>query len=302
LLENVLKTAQQLGCAVKKDVPMSDCTTFRTGGNVKALITPKNENDLLCVLKSCKENNVRILIIGNGSNLLVSDNGFDGVALRLTGSMNSILYEGDGVVSCQAGATLASLCKFALEHSLSGLEFAYGIPGTVGGAVFMNAGAYGGEIKDVIESAGHIRLSDLSFGCFDKNELNLSYRKSVYSGGGYFIYSARFKLVPGDKDEIKSKMDGFLSRRNEKQPLDYPSAGSTFKRPEGFFAGALIEQCGLKGYSVGGAQVSEKHAGFVINTGSATSTDIINLIKHIQKTVKEKTGVSLETEVKLIEG
>ena len=300
-IENVINSVKVNGCAVKENVLLSDCTTFRTGGKIGAVITPDDENAAAFALECCEENGVKYLILGNGSNLLAPDGGFDGVAIRLTGKMKNIEYLDDGFIKCQAGATLASLSKFALEHSLTGLEFACGIPGTVGGAVFMNAGAYGGEINDVIVKAYHIDLSDYSLGEFSKEELSLSYRHSAYSDGGYLIFSALFKLEKGKREEIKAKMDDFLKRRNDKQPLDFPSAGSTFKRPEGYFAGALIEQCGLKGYTVGGAQVSEKHAGFVINAGGATSEDIIKVIRHVQSVVKEQTGVSLETEVKIIE-
>lgn len=301
-IERVLQVAEENNCGVKKDAKMSDYTTFRVGGPVKAVITPSDTQGIVKVLESCKNNNVRTLIIGNGSNLLVSDNGFDGVVIRLTGSMNEIKYLGNGVIECQAGATLASLCKAALEHSLTGLEFAYGIPGTVGGAVFMNAGAYGGEMKDAILSTRHIKLDDLSFGEFSWDELDLSYRHSAYSDGGYLILGACFNLMKGEKEEIRAKMDDYLGRRNDKQPLDLPSAGSVFKRPEGNFAGALIEQCNLKGYTIGGAKVSEKHAGFIVNVGKATASDVLSLIDYIQKTVKEKTGVLLEPEVKYIEG
>ncbi|MCR4563168.1 MAG: UDP-N-acetylmuramate dehydrogenase [Clostridiales bacterium] len=300
-VENVISYTKENGCLVKEDMLLADCTTFRTGGKIGAVITPENEDAALKAIISCKENGVKCFVLGNGSNVLASDSGFDGVAVRLTGSMNNIRYIGNGVIECQAGATLASVCKFALEHSLSGLEFAYGIPGTVGGAVFMNAGAYGGEMKDVLVKARHIRFSDLSFGEFDKDGLDLSYRHSAYSDGGYLILGAVFQLETGDSVEIRAKMDDFLKRRNDKQPLDLPSAGSTFKRPEGNFAGALIEQCNLKGYTIGRAQVSPKHAGFIVNLGGATTEDILNLIKYVQSVVKEQTGISLEPEVKYIE-
>ena len=188
---------------------------------------------------------------------------------------------------------------FALENSLSGLEFAYGIPGTLGGAVYMNAGAYNGEMKDVLVSVKHIDLNG-KMGDLLQNDLHLRYRGSAYTDNGYTIISATMKLKKADKTEIKLAMDDKLQRRKDKQPLEYPSAGSTFKRPEGYFAGALIEDCGLKGYSVGGAQVSEKHAGFVINKNNATTTDVIKLIKDVQKIVYDKHGVKLETEVKII--
>ena len=301
MLENVLKTALECGCEVKTEASLSEYTTFRTGGKARAVITPENTASLLSVLRSCEENGIKYLVIGNGSNLLVSDNGFNGVVIRLVGKMNRVEYLGDGVIVCDAGASLTSLCVFALKHSLTGLEFAYGIPGSVGGAVFMNAGAYGGEMKDVLYKAEHIRLSDLSLGSFENEKLDFSYRHSAYSDGGYIITKAYFKLTQGNKEEIKSKMDELMQRRTEKQPLEYPSAGSTFKRPEGNFAGALIEKCSLKGYTVGGAQVSTKHAGFVVNIGSATTNDILSVINHVQKTVKEQTGVTLEPEVRIIE-
>ncbi|MBE6836299.1 MAG: UDP-N-acetylmuramate dehydrogenase [Ruminococcaceae bacterium] len=300
-LETILNEAEKNGCVVKRDVLLSDYTTFRTGGKINAVVSPCDEISALLFLKNCKENGVRFLILGNGSNVLASDNGFDGVAIRLTGNMNKIENLGNGIIKAQAGATLASLCRFALEHSLSGLEFAYGIPGTVGGAVFMNAGAYGGEMKDVLENAGHIDLTEMTFGEYDKTSLDLSYRHSAYSNGGYLILNACFKLENGDKNEIKAKMDDFLQRRTDKQPLDLPSAGSTFKRPEGNFAGALIEQCNLKGYTIGGAQVSAKHAGFIVNIGGATSSDILSLIDYVKKTVKENKGVDLEPEVRILE-
>ena len=199
-----------------------------------------------------------------------------------------------------AGVSLARLCIFALDNSLSGLEFAYGIPGTVGGAVYMNAGAYGGEIKDVLKCVTHITL-ELITEQKSVGELSLSYRHSFYSDNdGYFILNAQFELQKDDPKLIKERMDDFLSRRKSKQPIEYPSAGSTFKRPDGYFAGKLIEDCGLKGYRIGGAMVSEKHAGFVINYDNATTEDILNLITYIQKTVKEKTGITLETEVKIL--
>jgi len=202
-------------------------------------------------------------------------------------------------VRAQSGASLAQLCTFALENSLSGLEFAYGIPGTVGGAVFMNAGAYGGEMKDVLLNSEYVSTDGTS-GELDNEAMELSYRHSAYENSNLVITAASVRLAPADRNEIKSTMNDILARRKEKQPLEYPSAGSTFKRPEGNFAGALIEQCGLKGVSVGGAQVSEKHAGFIINRGGATAADILSLIKHVQARVKAQTGVSLETEIRLI--
>ncbi len=292
-------SAEKLGAVAEKDEPMSKYTSFRAGGNAKLLIKPDSLKTLVSVVKMCAENNVEPFVIGNGSNLLVSDKGFDGVIIKIGAENSEIKLLDDTTVFCGAGATMKSLCNFACENSLSGLEFAYGIPGTLGGAVYMNAGAYGGEMKDVLFSCEHIDKNG-NIGVLSENELNLGYRRSAYTDNGFTVVSAILKLKKADKSEIKASMNDKLSRRREKQPLEYASAGSTFKRPEGYFAGALIEQCGLKGYTVGGAQVSEKHAGFVINKGSATATDIITLIKDVQNKVYEKFGVTLETEVKII--
>lgn len=291
--------AKNLGAEVQTDAPMSKYTSFKAGGNASILITPDSLDTLKRTVSFCRENNVKMFVIGNGSNLLVTDKGFDGAIIKIGSSLSSIELVGDCTVKCEAGASMKALCMFALENSLSGLEFAYGIPGTLGGAVYMNAGAYGGEMKDVLESCSHIDNKG-AVGTLSKEELNLSYRRSVYTDNGFVITSAILKLKKGVKEDIKAAMDDKLMRRRAKQPLEYPSAGSTFKRPEGYFAGALIEESGLKGYSVGGAQVSEKHAGFVINKGGATASDIISLIKHIQNTVFEKYSVSLEPEVKII--
>ena len=236
--------------------------------------------------------------MGNGSNLLVKDCGIDGVVIKMTSFTQDIEVDGN-TIRCKAGTSLTKLCMTAYENSLTGLEFAYGIPGTVGGAVYMNAGAYGGEIKDVITSVCHIN-PDMECETFTADKLDLGYRTSFYAKNeGYIITDAEFELKKGDKTEIKAKMDDLMGRRKDKQPLEFPSAGSTFKRPEGYFAGALIEQCGLKGYTVGGAQVSEKHAGFVINK-DGTASDILELIDYVRNTVREKTGVELEPEVKII--
>lgn len=292
-------SAEKLGAVVERDVPMSKYTSFRAGGNAKLLIKPDSLKTLSAVIMLCAENNIEPFVIGNGSNLLVSDKGFDGVIIKMGAENSEIKLLDSETIFCGAGATMKSLCNFACENSLSGLEFAFGIPGTLGGAVYMNAGAYGGEMKDVLFSCEHIDKKG-NIGVLSKDELNLGYRRSAYTDNGFTVVSAIMKLKKADKSEIKASMNDKLSRRREKQPLEYSSAGSTFKRPEGYFAGALIEQCGLKGYTVGGAQVSEKHAGFVINKGGATATDIITLIKDVQKKVYDKFGVTLETEVKII--
>lgn len=278
---------------------MKEHTSFKTGGNADILINPKDDEAVKAILTFAKENDTPLTVVGNSSNMLVSDDGIKGIVIKTAGGLNDIsLY--DSMITAGAGVSLARLCIYALDNSLSGLEFAYGIPGTVGGAVYMNAGAYGGEIKDVLKGITHI-TPELITEQKSVGELSLSYRHSFYSDNdGYFILNAQFELQKDDPKLIKERMDDFLSRRKSKQPIEYPSAGSTFKRPEGYFAGKLIEDCGLKGYRIGGAMVSEKHAGFVINYDNATTEDILNLITYIQKTVKEKTGVTLETEVKIL--
>ena len=291
--------AENIGAEVIKDAPMKKYTSFKCGGNASVLIIPDSLENLNKITAFCYSNSVKPFIVGNGSNLLVTDNGINGVVIKIGSQMSEIRLLDDTTIYCEAGASLKSLCMFALEKCLSGLEFAYGIPGTLGGAVYMNAGAYGGEMKDVLYSVNHIDDNG-NTGTLSMDELDLGYRHSAYTNNGFTITSAVLKLQKADKKDIKEAMDDKLGRRKDKQPLEYPSAGSTFKRPEGYFAGALIEDCGLKGYTVGGAQVSEKHAGFVINKGGATSTDVINLIKDVQRIVYDKHKVILETEVKII--
>ena len=291
--------AKSLGAEVIENAPMSKYTSFKTGGNADLLIIPASIDSLQEIIKKCKELNIKPFVMGNGSNLLVTDNGYKGVIIKIGSNLSSMKLLDENTIECETGTMMKALCNFALDNSLTGLEFAFGIPGNLGGAVYMNAGAYGGEMKDVLYSCTHID-SDGNIGTLTKDQLNLGYRRSAYTDNGYTIISATLKLQKGDKIAIKEAMNDKLRRRKEKQPLEFPSAGSTFKRPEGYFAGALIEDCNLKGYSIGGAQVSEKHAGFVINRGGATSTDILNLIKYIQNTVFDKHGVKLETEVKII--
>ena len=291
--------AEKLGATVEFNAPMKKYTSFKCGGNASLLITPDSYDSLQKIIYYCYAKNVKPLIIGNGSNLLVTDNGIDNVVIKIGSKMSKIELIDDTTIFCEAGASLKSLCMFALENSLSGLEFAYGIPGTLGGAAYMNAGAYGGEMKDVLFSCKHID-ADGNIGELSQDELDLRYRGSAYTDNGFTIVSAIMKLKKAEMTDIKAAMDDKLQRRKDKQPLEYPSAGSTFKRPEGYFAGSLIEESGLKGYTVGGAQVSEKHAGFVINKNKATATDVITLIKDVQKIVFEKHGVMLETEVKII--
>lgn len=294
--ETIFNLAEILGCEARKYEPMSKHTSFKIGGNADVYIKVNNLSKLSTILKECQASDVDYMILGNGSNLLVSDEGIRGAVIRLDGDFRKITLLDDTTIFCGAGATLAYLCKFALNCGLSGLEFAWGIPGTVGGAVFMNAGAYDGEMKDVVHSVSHISPSG-EIGRTEKENLNFGYRTSVYRSNNMIITGVTLKLKKGNPDEIRAKMDDYMSRRSTKQPLEYPSAGSVFKRPEGSFAGALIEQCGLKGKTCGGAQVSEKHAGFIINKSNATSKDVRDLIGVIQKTVSEKTGYSLECEL-----
>lgn len=299
MYNEIVSFAEKCGATVIKDAPMKKYTSFRCGGNASVLVIPNSVDCLKRIIDFCNSKNVKPLVIGNGSNLLFTDNGINGVVIKIGSDISKIELLDETTIRCEAGASLKSLCMFALENSLSGLEFAYGIPGTLGGAVYMNAGAYGGEMKDVLVSTTHID-SNGEFGELTQENLKLIYRGSAYTDNDYTIVSAVLKLKKADKKDIKEAMDDKLKKRKDKQPLEYGSAGSTFKRPTGYFAGVLIEQSGLKGYTVGGAQVSEKHAGFVINKNNATATDVINLIRDVQKIVFEKHGVMLETEVKII--
>ena len=298
-IEKVIDKAKQLGCDTYDDKLLKDYTTFKIGGRCTALIEINSEKAIAELVKICNDENIRYLILGKGSNMLCDDKGFDGVVLHIGTDFANVEIIGDDTLIADAGCNLSKLCKIALDNSLSGLEFAYGIPGTVGGAVFMNAGAYGGEIKDIlqevncVDSAGNIHT-------LSAEKLDLSYRHSIFHENGWIVTSAVFKLKKGSKEEIKSKMDDLIGRRKDKQPLEYPNAGSTFKRPVGQFAGKLIQDCGLKGFSVGGAMISEKHSGFVINYNNATCKDVLSLIKQVQDIVKEKTGFFLECEVKII--
>lgn len=278
--------------------PMKNHTSFKTGGEADVYVKADSAENIIKAVDILKEENIDYIIIGNGSNLLVSDKGFKGVVIEIGSLMNKITVEGRKIYA-QAGALLSSLSAAAADNGLTGLEFASGIPGSVGGAVFMNAGAYDGEIKDVIIGADVINKNGEIIR-LSKDELELSYRSSVIEKKGYIVIGAEFELKEGSKEAIKEKMADFAARRRDKQPLNYPSAGSTFKRPEGYFAGKLIEDSGLKGKTIGGAQVSEKHAGFIINTGNATSSDILELMDCCIETVYNKFGVRLEPEVRFI--
>ncbi|MCH5317064.1 MAG: UDP-N-acetylmuramate dehydrogenase [Eubacterium sp.] len=279
---------------------MKNHTTFKVGGNARLMVFPKSAQDAAEIVQLCKKQGIRLLAIGNGSNLLVSDNGINACVMCFGNDFSDVKLIDDETVFAESGASLMKLCRFALENGLSGLEFAYGIPGSCGGAAFMNAGAYGGEMKDVLYRCEHIDENG-DTGCLENDDMKLSYRHSAYYDNGCIITGLYLKLKKADKNDIKAKMDDLLQRRKDKQPLEYPSAGSTFKRPEGYFAGALIEECGLKGKAVGGAQVSEKHAGFVINKGGATCKDILALCKECAETVMKEKGVKLEMEIRVTE-
>ena len=282
---------------VKINALMKEHINFEVGGPADILLIPSKVEQIIESIKICKENNIPYFVIGNGSNLLVKDGGIRGVVIKLTGLTNLEVNETEIKADC--GVMLKELSDKALENSLTGLEFACGIPGSVGGAVFMNAGAYNGEIKNVIKEAQVITSSG-EIVTLSKDELELGYRTSKVMRDNSIVINATFKLEKGNKEEIKETIDDLTQKREEKQPLEYPSAGSTFKRPEGYFAGKLIQDSGLKGYSIGGAAVSSKHSGFVINKDNATAKDILDLIAYIQEEVKKQFGVELHTEVRII--
>ena len=283
---------------VKQQEPMSRHTTFRIGGPADFYLCPHSTNEVQEIVEICKEEKLPYFVLGNGSNLLVSDKGYRGVVIQLWKNFSDITVK-DCCIQAKAGALLSKVAAEALEAGLTGMEFASGIPGTIGGAAFMNAGAYGGEMKDIIKSVkvldtqGEVRV-------LPKEELKMGYRTSILKEKGYTVLSVELELTRGNQEEIRNTMEDLKERRTSKQPLEMPSAGSTFKRPEGYFAGKLIMDSGLRGFSVGGAQVSEKHCGFVVNKGGATAMDVLNLIREVQRRVKEQFGVDLETEVRFL--
>lgn len=281
---------------VREREGMARHTTFRLGGAVRLMALPKSREEAVCAAKTAWKLGVEPFFLGNGSNLLVPDKGVERFVIKLMDGLTEYRVEGEEIYA-DSGLLLSRLANIALEHGLTGLEFAHGIPGTLGGAVTMNAGAYEGEMKQVVTeviclaSNGEVRsVTDCGF----------SYRHSNFSDGSRLILGARLKLNRGTTGEIKAKMEDLMFRRKSKQPLEYPSAGSMFKRPAGYFAAALIDQCGLKGYTVGGAQVSEKHAGFVVNRGGAACADVLRLVEDVRERVLRETGVELEMEVKIL--
>lgn len=288
--------AEKYGAECIRNENLAKYTSFEIGGCCDILVKPNSADCLKDILKCCRENGMNYYILGRGSNVLISDKGLKGAVILLSSDFSEIRQPDDCHIICAAGASLTKVCAFARDNSLTGLEFAYGIPGSVGGALYMNAGAYGGEMKDVVESCFYLdenfELKEMS-----ASEMELSYRHSVFFGRNYVITAVCFKLRKGDKAEISAKMSDLMEKRRSKQPLEYPSAGSTFKRPEGDFAARLIEASGLKGYTCGGAQVSEKHSGFVINKDNASFEDVMNVIKGVKDKVYADSGVMLECEV-----
>ena len=289
---------QNLECEYVLDAPMKEYTTFQIGGPCDILARPYDEGQIAALISFCAANGIRWQVIGNGSNLLVPDGGVPGLVIQ-AGSNFSYIRQSlkPGEIICAAGAPLSSVASFAQKQGLAGLAFAWGIPGNVGGALVMNAGAYGGEMKDVVVSADYVDQMG-NARSIDASDMQLGYRHSLFCDKNWCITKVKLRLKPGDPEEIRREMEDCMARRKEKQPLEYPSAGSVFKRPQGNYAGALIEQCGLKGWQIGGAKVSEKHAGFIINVGGASSRDVTQLIHEIQDTVAKQTGYRLECELR----
>jgi UDP-N-acetylmuramate dehydrogenase len=281
-MEQLKQLLTAAGIAYKENEPLAAHSTFKIGGPARLFVQPVDHAQLCRTVALCKAQSARYYLLGNGSNILFADEGYNGVVLNISSMQDTVEVHGTQLTA-GAGVRLSALCKTALEHGLTGLEFAYGIPGTVGGAVYMNAGAYGGEMKEAAAA-----------------ELDLRYRHSIFEENGGCILSAQFALTPGEPEAIRAKMDELMAKRLDKQPLDKPSAGSTFKRPVGAFAAALIDQCGLRGYRHGGAAVSEKHCGFVVNLGGATCADVLALCEEVRTIVKEKTGYDLEKEIRVV--
>lgn len=294
--KQLMSLADEIGCEYSIAESMRKHTTFRIGGPCDIMLFPDNKQQATTVIKACRQMSLDYMVLGNGSDMVFGSGGYNGAVISMC-RLNSIYVEGNRIY-CDAGVSMSNLCNTALEHSLTGAERLYGIPGTVGGAVCMNAGAYGGQISDILVSCDYFDGVEVTSRL--TGELELAYRHSIFSAGTMTVLSACFELKSGDKAEIKATMDDCISRRRSKQPVEYPSAGSVFLRPEGHFAGALVEQCGFKGYSVGGAEVSEKHCGFIINKGGATSSDVKALVNEIKQKVLDETGVSLQCEIKFV--
>lgn len=294
-MKNVIAALETAKIEFKQGEPMKKHTSFKIGGAADFFVCPETSAKTFKAVEIALENNLAVTVVGNGSNLLVSDRGIAGMVICLE-KMNRVTVNGN-VVTAEAGAMLGKIASEAAANSLTGMEFAAGIPGSVGGAVVMNAGAYGGEMKDIVKKV--VAVKDGKVVEFEGKDCDFAYRHSIFSSGGYIIIQVEMELKPGEKNEILGVMKDLAGRRREKQPLEFPSAGSTFKRPVGYFAGALIEEAGLKGFKIGDAQVSEKHAGFVINCGEATCEQVLELVAEVKNRVFENSGVVLEEEIKV---
>lgn len=297
--QGLIRFCGDYGITCFTNQPMSAYTSFEIGGAAEVLVKPASTEQIAQVMRYLTEQGVQPLIIGNGSDLLVCDEGIVQPVLHIGAQLGGIWLEEGNQVVCAAGVPLAKLCAFARNHALTGLEFAFGIPGNVGGAVYMNAGAYGGEMKDVVAQVMHVTPQG-DTQTIAGEQCSFAYRHSIYAENGCCIAQVRFQLAKGDIAAIRAQMDDLMNRRKTKQPLEYPSAGSTFKRPAGGYASELIDRCGLKGRQVGGAMVSEKHAGFVINYNHATCADVLALVRVVQDEVRKQTGTALECEIKII--
>lgn len=298
--ENIADVFSEIVGAWKVQVnyPIRRLTTFRIGGPAAYVVTPSNIDELKKVIQVCRECGLKMLVMGRGSNILASDEGFQGVIIKLDSDFRKVKIQ-NCIVEAECGITMSALAKKTADEGLSGLEFASGIPGTLGGAIYMNAGAYGNEMKDIIQEVTVIDMLG-NIRHIDQSELDFGYRKSIFQYKSWIVLRGIMQLEEKEPAEIKARMQELNEQRAAKQPIDMPSAGSVFKRPEGYYAGTLIDQAGLKGCSIGGAMVSPKHAGFVVNTGGATCQDVIMLIRHIQKTVQEKSGVLLTPEIRYL--
>lgn len=296
-LRELLKTS-----SIVEDADMSGYTSFRAGGKAMALVEVENKEQLKAALQFADEENIPHILLGNGSNTLFADSGYNGLVIKLGRGFANMAFDlGErATVGCGASMLLSKAATLMSDQGITGFEFASGIPGSIGGAVFMNAGAYGGEMKDIVASVHAVSPDGKEEKDFAGEEMNFGYRRSILQDNGWIATDVTFNLTSGNVEEISAKMKDLNARRNAKQPVNYPSAGSTFKRPEGYFAGKLIEDAGLKGLTVGGAQVSTLHSGFIINKGGATATDILQLIALVQNTVYDKFGVMLEPEVRII--
>ena len=299
-MEHFMRLKEQLhslcpSLELRVDEPLERHTSFHIGGPAALMALPANREEAVLAVRTAVQLGEEPFFLGNGSNLLVADEGVDRFIIK-TSNLRQCRVDGNDI-EADSGLTLARLAVFARDQGLTGLEFAHGIPGTLGGAVTMNAGAYGGEMAQVVREVTVLTKEGKVETLY---EFDFGYRHSIFSNGGYMVLGARMELAPGDRDDIAKRMEALAQQRQSKQPLEYPSAGSVFKRPEGHFAGALIEQCGLKALAVGGAQVSEKHAGFIINRGGATCADVLELVEQIKQRVLDATGVTLEMEVKVL--